>query len=185
MARKIFKFLTACSAAVLFLSIALFLISLFTSLPELEEDSVIDPWSVPVSEHFRCIPFRGRLWIFTGDYPYQGSILTLKDGNRVNWGGEWTTEITEWEWVSGSNGISQQSFIDQAGQNRGKARYGDFPGIYYRHFEWWNTDEPWTTLRVSLFYLIGLSAILPLFWIRSKVCALRLARNQNASDQRE
>ncbi len=177
MARKILRFLTACSAGILFLSIALFPLSLFTSFPEIEDDGVIDHWSVPIGGRLRCIPLGGRLWVFTGDYPYQGSILTLSDGNQVSWGGAWTTEITDWEWVSGSNGISQSSFIDKDGKNRGKARYGDFPGIYYRHFEWLNADEPWTTLSVSLFYPLVLSAILPVFWLYRKVRASMLPKN--------
>ncbi len=41
--------------------------------------------------------------------------------------------------------------------------FGDFLGVYYRYFEWYNGDRL-CTLAVSLWYFVGLFAVLPTIW---------------------
>jgi hypothetical protein len=121
----------------------------------------IDPHASFSIGIYHCGISRGGIWFFNDELPYTGSII----GFEGQWGGKKTTDRTDWSWVFKQQyGIEQVSHIDESGQSAGMSRYGDFPGIYYRHFEWWRQTLPWWTLRVSLWYPITLFAMLPVWW---------------------
>jgi hypothetical protein len=114
---------------------------------------------------YHCEVSRGRIWFFNDDYPYTGSIITFEG----LWGGKKATPRTDWSWVISRYGIEQVSHIDDKGQSVGKERYSDLPGVYFRYFEWTDVPRPWWTLRVSLWYPIALSAVLPSWWLIGKM----------------
>lgn len=118
------------------------------------------PSAIPIGG-FRFFLCEGAIWIYNGDSPYQGSIICLEG----SWGGKAVQRHSDWEWEAGEYGICQDSFIQADGKSAGCARYGDLPGVYYRHFEMWNCKEPWTTLALTMWYPIALAAILPGFTI--------------------
>ena len=65
----------------------------------------------------------------------------------------------------GRFGIGRWSFRHfKTGELLGRDRAADFPGIYYREFDWKIHGAPYWTLRVSLWYPILLFAILPAWW---------------------
>ncbi len=156
-------FLLATKFSVFCLSffIVLFLVSLFLEMPDIAIDgkSMDHKTSIPLG-HFRCLAFGGSLWFYTGAYPYCGSII----GIQGVWDGVPAEKHEDWAWVYQQYGLVQQSYIDMSGNSVGKVRFGDFPGIYYRHFETKSGSIPWWTLATSIFYPIALSAVLPCAW---------------------
>ena len=44
----------------------------------------------------------------------------------------------------------------------------DVAGLYYRHFRWRDGRTSWT-LTVPMLYFVGVTAVLPLVWVRSLV----------------
>jgi hypothetical protein len=82
--------------------------------------------------------------------PYPGGYANARD-----FGG--------WYWEPEGPGFGWRTWVGERGEIVGKDTGGDFPGIYYRHFEWLD-DRPIWTLMVSLWYPIGLFAILPAVW---------------------
>lgn len=137
-------------------------LSFFLELPDYADNgNSIEPNASISIGSFSCAASGGAIWLFTGEYPYSGSILTVEGV----WGGIAATERTDWRWVVNRSGIEQVSHIDKTGRSVGKARYGDLPGVYYRHFEWLNPQTPWWTLCISLWYPIAITATLPSWWL--------------------
>jgi hypothetical protein len=164
--KRISATLTIASAVVGILSLILLPVSQSLRLPDYASHSdAIDPNASFSIGSFHCAISRGRIWYFNDELPYVGSILGM-DGT---WGGKRTTERTDWAWGTNRYAVEQASFIDDKGQSAGRARYGDVPGIYYRHFEWSNDPRPWWTLAASLWYPVALSAMLPSWWLIRKL----------------
>jgi hypothetical protein len=122
---------------------------------------------LPLTRHFNlgvCSGFSGdtlgRLVFFNdAQYgPYHGSIIALIDDEHP--------PKAVWAWrVSENYGARKEIIFDGKGAIQVTATGADFPGIYYRHFQWPNTPEPLWTLMVSLWYPVFLFSVLPLIWI--------------------
>jgi hypothetical protein len=56
-------------------------------------------------------------------------------------------------------------FIGDARSRATRKRGLDFPGLYYRFFQFPDQAEPLWTLRVSLLYPLAASAMCPLVWL--------------------
>jgi hypothetical protein len=163
--RRITAILAIVSFASSVLSLLLLPFSYGLDLPEhVRGSNDIDSKATFSIGSLHCGAVGGRLWFFNDVLPYTGSIISLEG----SWGGKSTTQRTDWSWGFRRYGIAQESFIDDSGQAAGKDRYADFPGIYYRHFEWWNRTDPWWTLAVSLWYPAVLFAVLPSWCIIRK-----------------
>jgi hypothetical protein len=153
---------TLVSAVICSLCLMLLLVSNWLNLPDFADSgNDIDSNASFSIGTFHCAISRGCVWFFNDDLPYTGSIMGLQG----SWGGKRATERTDWCWRISHYGIDQMSYIDDQGQSAGKDRGADFPGIYYRHFEWANETSPWWTLAVSLWYPVAVSAILPSWWL--------------------
>ena len=160
--------LTIASAACCLLCLVLLAVGKSWYLPEyVNHGNDVDPHASFSIGSIHCGVSRGAVWLFNDDTAYTGSIITLKG----TWGGRRTTERTDWSWHSKRYGIEQVTHIDDKGGVAGRARYGDFLGIYYRHFEWWDQARPWWTFAVSLWYLVALFAVLPGLWGVCRVCS--------------
>ena len=159
--KRVMGIFTVVSTVCCVVFLVLLPLSLFLELPDYGNDGNIEPnGSISVGS-LGCAVSGGGLWLFTEEIPYQGSIIALEG----SWDGVSVTERRDWGWDNNRYGIEQVSYIDQTGGTAGRARYGDFPGIYYRHFEWRSSKYPWWTLAMSLLYPIGLTATLPSWWL--------------------
>jgi hypothetical protein len=122
--------------------------------------------SITITSQVRCGISQGGLWLHTLECPYTGSSRYVADEQGVLYeGGQHARVTRDRYWVVGGFGFVQKSYIGEKGEFVGRDRCSDLPGIYYRHFVWWKHEGPWWTLKVSLWYLILVSAILPAFWI--------------------
>lgn len=160
--KRILDVTTIGSAVICSVFVILLPLSGSMELPGLSADgkNIVPNASVSVGP-FRCAASERELWIFTGDAPYRGSIMNLEG----MWDDVPATERRDWGWAFQRCGLEAVSFIDLLGQSAGRARYGDFPGVYYRHFEWRSSQNTWWTLCVSLWYPIGFAAMLPSWWL--------------------
>jgi hypothetical protein len=116
--------------------------------------------SITVTSHFRFGFFDGGVWFFSDVAPYMGSM------RRHGWTKEDSPEhrFAQWAWAVGSYDVGQNTFSDKRGEFEGRDTFGDFLGIYYRHFRWVGEATLWT-LRVSLWYPVVLSGVLPAYWV--------------------
>ena len=122
--------------------------------------------SIAITSHFRCGISGGGIWFFNLECPYSGSTRFIADEQGIWYEGGHARETADWGWRAGGYGLSQVSFVGAQGEIVGKDRFGDFPGIYYRHFfEWRNQTGPCWTMRLSLWYPILLFAVLPALWV--------------------
>jgi hypothetical protein len=159
--KRIATIFTVTSAIICCLLLACLPVSYHLVLSDVDTDSrrVIAHDSIAITPHFRCGISGGGIWFFNLDYPYSGSTRHISDGQGgIFYRGGRAREKHDWGCRAGGYGISQVSFIGEQGELVGKDRFGDLPGIYYRHFEWW-------TLRLSLWYPILLFAVLPALWV--------------------
>ncbi len=165
--KRVMGILTVVSAVCCVAFLILVPLSLFLELPDYGSHGNVEPnGSISVGS-LSCAASGGVIWLFTGEIPYQGSIIGLEG----SWDGVSVNERQDWGWDNSRHGIGQVSYIDQTGGTAGRARYGDFPGIYYRHFEWRSSTSPWSTLAMSLLYPIGLTALLPTWWLLRRLGA--------------
>lgn len=102
----------------------------------------------------------GMLEIFSDSQygPYRGSIISLGDDSHP--------PKVVWAWrVSENYGAGKEYIFDGRRAIQVTATEADFPGIYYRHFQWPNAPAPLWTLMVSLWYPLFLFSVLPSVWI--------------------
>jgi len=105
--------------------------------------------------------------------PYSGSIIALSDDKHP--------PKAVWDWrVSENYGVGKEYIFDGKGAIQVTGTGADFPGIYYRHFQWPNTSQPLWTLMVSLWYPLFIFSILPSVWILRR-CHLRMRRKPDAT----
>lgn len=152
---------TVFSAICCLASLLLLPLSHFLELPSFDSDGEVDLNGAVSIGSLSIAATRGHLWLFTGELPYTGSIISLEG----SWDRVAAKEQRDWGWVHGRNGIEQVSYIDQSGSSVGKARYGDFPGIYYRYFDWRSSKTPWWTLAINFYWLIAVTSLLPSWWL--------------------
>lgn len=90
--------------------------------------------------------------------PYNGSIIAISDDKHP--------PKAVWDWRVGENyGAGKKYIFDGKGAIQVTTTDADFPGIYYRHFQWPNTPQPLWTLMVSLWYPLFFFSVLPSVWI--------------------
>jgi hypothetical protein len=90
--------------------------------------------------------------------PYRGSIIALSDDKHP--------PKAVWAWsVSEDYGVGREYIFDRKGAIQVIATGADFPGIYYRYFQWPNTPQPLWTLMVSLWFPLLLFSVLPSVWL--------------------
>jgi hypothetical protein len=102
----------------------------------------------------------GRLEVFNdaGYGPYRGSIIALSNDEHP--------PKSVWFWKVGENyGIEKNNTFNAKGAVQVTTTDADFPGIYYRHFQWPDQPEPLWTLMVSLWYPLFFFCVLPLAWL--------------------
>ncbi len=150
---------TCCVALLLLLPLSFFL-----ELPSFGTGGKIAPnGAVPIGS-LSFAASGGNLWLFTGELPYRGSIISIVG----MWDGVPVTEQLDWSWDYKRYGFGQVSFIDQNDSSSGVDRYCYFPGISYRYFSWRSSQYPWWTLRMCLLLPIALTALLPIWWLTLK-----------------
>lgn len=155
---------TAFSAACCVALLLLIPLSFLLELPSIGSGGDIDPKGAVSVGSLSVVASGGNLWLYTGELPYRGSIITTEG----MWDGVSVSEQLDWGWDYRRIGFGQVSYIDQTGSSAGLERYGDFPGLYYRYFRWRSSQYPWWTLRLGLFFPIALTAILPTWWLTKK-----------------
>jgi hypothetical protein len=122
---------------------------------------------LPLTRHFNLGVWKGfsgeklgMLVVFNDSQygPYRGSIVALSDDKHP--------PKFVWLWRIGENyEVGKQIIFDGKGAIQVTAIGADFPGIYYRHFQWPNTPQPLWTLMVSLLYPLFVFSVLPSVWI--------------------
>jgi hypothetical protein len=111
--------------------------------------------SISITPHYHLGFERGSLWAYTYEMPYRGSIVWLSDTNDP--------PSVVHAWTFGHYGFSHS--VDSNKFEKLSERACDLPGIYFRRFWRFDDKPPYTTLCMSLWYPILLSAILPFLWI--------------------
>jgi hypothetical protein len=117
--------------------------------------------SIPIVPDYRLGFERGRVWLYNYDIPYRGSIVWISSTNDPapiiqGWGlGEW--------------GYNHSIRVSKTGKLKLSERACDLPGVYFRRFWDFNNSPPYTTLEISLWYPVLLSAILPSLWVLRKI----------------
>jgi hypothetical protein len=111
--------------------------------------------SVPVSLNYRLGFERGSLWLYTYEMPYHGGIVWLSSTNDL--------PSVVHIWGSGQFGFGHAVYSNKT--DKLSERFCDLPGVYFRRLWHFDDKPPYTTLELSLWYPILLSAILPLLWI--------------------
>lgn len=162
--RRTLRVSIALSAVLCGLFLVVLPISYFRESPDIDANGEIQSNALLSVGLLNISALNGDCWIYTSDLPCYCGIYPLAGA----WGGVPSTKHRDWGWDNGHYGIEQNSFIDKTGNSAGLAIYGDFPGIYYRHFEWRGTPDPWTTLAISLWYPIVLFAVAPSLWVICK-----------------
>lgn len=172
--KRITNILMIASAIACCLSVILFAVSfdLVLAGADAKSGELTARNSVALTSHCRCGVSGGGAWFFSHEYPYRGSLRFLSDDHGgVYYSGGHAREHTDWSWSAGDCGIGQLSYIGDRGQMVGRDTFCNLPGIYYRHFAGMNEPRPYWTLRVSLWYPMLLSAILPAWWMVRRVRA--------------
>jgi hypothetical protein len=148
--------LTLISAVVLCFLVVMWPASYFLNLSRSFGSGKLTPSdSIPVSPDYRLGFERGSLWLYTYAMPHRGGIVWMSGTNdppSVVHG--WTFGILGFAHIVHSNKTGKLS-----------ERVCDFPGVYFRRFWGFDDKPPYTTLELSLWYPILLSAVLPLLWI--------------------
>jgi hypothetical protein len=148
--------LTLLSAVVLCLLVVMWPASHFLNLSRSLGTGKLTPSdSIPITPHYHLGFERGSMWLYTYAMPYRGSIMWLSNTNDP-------PPVVR-AWILGDYGFSH-TVLSNASEKMSE-RTCDLPGIYFRRF--WSFDDkpPYTTLCMSLWYPIFLSAVLPLLWI--------------------
>ena len=109
--------------------------------------------SIPLPAHYHLGFEEGGMWLYTYEMPYRGSIIGMTSTNDP--------PPFRWYWQIGFFGFGHEITF---GHEHMSERVCDFPGIYFRRFWRFDDNPPYTTLRLSLWYPVFLSAILPLLW---------------------
>lgn len=118
-------------------------------------DNIAPSDSIPVTPSYYLGFERGSMWLYTLSMPYRGSIMWIGDTNDP-------PPIVR-EWRFGDYGFAH---IVRVGKGEKLSeRSCDLPGIYFRRFWRFDKDPPYTTLCLSLWYPVLLSAVMPLLWI--------------------
>ena len=110
--------------------------------------------SIPLPAQYHLGFEEGGMWFFSHPTPYRGSIIGMTSANDP--------PPYRWFWHIGFFGFGHEIHY---GHEHRSERTCDFPGIYFRRFWWFDDNPPYTTLRLSLWYQVFLSAILPLLWV--------------------
>jgi hypothetical protein len=168
--KRIINSLTIASAIVCVSSLVMLPISESLRLPDYAGTTIQPNASDAIGTCHAGIS-RGGIWFFNDELPYTGSIMNLEG----SWGGKHTTERLDYDYGTREYGIAQVHFIDENGQSAGKKCGVDFPGIYYRYFDWWNQTRSWWTLRLSLWYPAVLGSVLPGWWLVQRLYRRRKA----------
>ncbi|MEN1679123.1 MAG: hypothetical protein AAGJ46_05990 [Planctomycetota bacterium] len=156
---------TSLSVAGFLLCLAILPLSYLMDLPSPDGSGGIETGSAIRVGSLRIAASDGRLWLFNNDLPYSGSTISLEG----SWDGVPVAERRDWGFDGGRFGIEQVSYIDADGRCAGSARFGDFPGIYYRHFSWRTISSPWATLSISVGYAAACLSVLPLVWLTRRL----------------
>jgi hypothetical protein len=157
---------TIVSGVIFCFSLALFPVSYHLELTDIDAASgqLLSPHSVPVTTNVRCTPFEGSIWLFSNNIPYTGSIRYLGDDDWIAYDGGTAVRKQNWRWQLGAYGLVQFRYTGDDGVCVGMDTSGDFPGIYYRHFDWLKDPWPWWTVRFSLLYPVLLFGCIPVMW---------------------
>jgi hypothetical protein len=149
--------LTLLSAVVLCFLLVMWPVSYFLNLSRSLSTGKLAPSdSISITPQYHLGFERGSMWFYTYEMPYRGSIMWLGGGTN-------DPPPVVREWTLGDYGFSH--VVRSNSSEKMSRRACDLPGIYFRRF--WGFDDklPYTTLRMSLWLPILLSAILPLLWI--------------------
>ena len=111
--------------------------------------------SIPIGAHYHLGFERGSLWLYTYEMPYRGSIIGLASGTNDS------PSIVH-AWRFGDYGFLHR--VDFHKSEKFSEKACDLPGIYFRRFWRFDDKPPYTTLCLSLWCPILLSAILPTLW---------------------
>lgn len=128
-------------------------------------DNLAPSDSIRIAPNYHLGFERGSMWLYTLAMPYRGSIMWMSDTNDP------PPVVRSWRF--GDYGFAHTVLVGK-GEKLSK-RSCDLPGIYFRRFWRFDNNPPYTTLCLSLWYPVLLSAVMPLFWI------LRRRRLQPAS----
>ena len=110
--------------------------------------------SIPLPAHYHLGFEDGGMWLYNYPRPYRGSIIGMTSTNAP--------PPFRWDWNVGEYGFGHEITF---GREHMSERSCDLPGVYFRRFWRFDDHPPYTTLRLSLWYPVLLSAIFPLWWI--------------------
>lgn len=127
---------------------------------------------IAVTPHFH-IRFSGAgMWFYSADLPYHGSVWLMGDDKGAFYNhGHHMRPTRDLFWHAGRYGILGETYIGESGEIVVRRKAADFPGVYFRRFEWTGQYPDWT-LMVSCWYPFLLFAFLPVLrisrWWRSR-----------------
>jgi hypothetical protein len=107
--------------------------------------------SILIAPYYRLGFERGSMWLYSYQMPYRGGTVSIWDKNDP-------PPIIR-AWTCGDYGFSHVVRVGKLSE-----RACDLPGIYFRRFWRFDDNPPYTTLCVSLWYPVLLSAVLPFLW---------------------
>jgi hypothetical protein len=117
---------------------------------------LVSKQSIRIVSDFRAGFEGGRLWVFNYAAPYQGSTIAIVDSSV-----DPAPVGRSWHW--GNYGVGHEILF--AGREKISEWGCDLPGVYFRHIWRQRYSPPMTSLGMSLWYPISISAALPLWWI--------------------
>jgi hypothetical protein len=161
--KRLFKIAAMASAITCVFLLFIWPVSYFLDLSKnFETSKLARSDSLPLISDYHLGFENGAAWLYNGGMPYRGGIISLSGGTN-------TPQPISRSWSWGDCDFGHK--IEFEGHNRVSmiTTYSDLPGIYFRQFLAPSQRSAWTTLRVNLWYLILLSAILPIVWISRHV----------------
>jgi len=148
--------LTFLSAVALCLLLVMVPVSQFLNLSRSLETGKLAPSdAISITRNYHLGFERGSLWLYTSEMPYRGGIMWLCSTNDP--------PPVVGTWTIGDYGFSHIVWSDAS--NKMSERACDLPDIYFRRFWWFDDKLPYTTLKMSLWWPVLPSAVLPLWWV--------------------
>ena len=125
---------------------------------------------IAITPRFHFGVCEGGVWLFSDKWPYTGSTTYVGDSNRSPAHFVWRG----WRLPGTDYGLGRSAIVNERGDVLQRKTGGDLPGVYYRHFWWYDLPQTLWTLEVSLWYPILAFAVLPAAGLLRRARADRL-----------
>jgi hypothetical protein len=168
--KRLFKIAAMASAITCVFLLFIWPVSYFLDLSKnFETSKLARSDSLPLISDYHLGFENGAAWLYNGGMPYRGGIISLSGGTN-------TPQPISRSWSWGDCDFGHKIEFEGRGQISVTASYCDLPGIYFRQFWYPGQQSAYTTLMLSLWYPVLLSAVLPLLWISRRI---RLRKKSN------